>query len=126
MKIRVLLFLVFCVGSGYSQEEVQDVAKKQGRVLFATTTTSTTTMSTYALCWKAVSVAQTAVYGCKRKRSFPLLDSVPSSDGDTAQLSPTRSISEEDVSIDKVPLKNNRSSRSHNVCQSVTKCYFTS
>ena len=103
MKIRVLLFLVFCAGSCYSQEEGQNVAKKQGRVLFATTTTSTTIMSTYALCWKAQSAAQTALYGCKRKRSFPLLDSLPSSDGNTAQLYPTKSLSEADVSIDEVP-----------------------
>ena len=102
MKIRVLLFLVFCAGSCYSQEEGQNVAKKQGRVLFATTTTSTTIMSTYALCWKAQSAAQTALYGCKRKRSFPLLDSLPSSDGNTAQLYPTKSLSEADVSIDEV------------------------
>ena len=103
MKIRVLLFLVFCAGSVYSQEdEGRNVAKKKGRVLFATTSTTTTIMSTYALCWKAQSVAQTALYGCKRKRSFPLLDSIPASDGNTAQLAPTRSVSEEDVSIDEV------------------------
>ena len=130
MKLKILLFLVFCAGSCYSQEaeEGQRASRRQGRVLFATTTTSTTTMSTYgntglwlvntghvtwkltsdwsaALCWKASVVAQTGVYGCKKKRSLPvsyILDSIPSSDADTEQLAPTKSLSEEDFSIDEV------------------------
>merc|ERR1712150_80144 len=106
MKLKILIFLVFCAGSCYSQEaeEGQRASRRQGRVLFATTTTSTTTMSTYALCWKASVVAQTGVYGCKKKRSLPvsyILDSIPSSDADTEQLAPTKSLSEEDFSIDE-------------------------
>ena len=104
MKARILIFLVFCAGLCHAEEIEggQKIKKRQGRVLFATTTTSTTTASTYAICWKASVAAQTAVYGCKKKRSFPFLDNVPTSDGDTAQLAPTKSLSEDDISIDEV------------------------
>ena len=104
MKARILIFFVFCAGLCYSEEIKEKATRRQGRVLFATTTTSTSTASTYAICWKASAAAQTAIYGCKKKkRSFPFLDNVPTSDGVTAaQLAPTKSLAEDDFSIDEV------------------------
>ena len=78
---------------------------RQGRVLFATTTTSTTTESTYAICWKASFSTVTGLYGCKRKRStdrFTFRDDVPSHNEEIPQLSPTKSLTEDDISIDEV------------------------
>ena len=109
MKIKILLFLVFCAGFCYSQEAGAGpkVLKRQGRVLFATTTSTTTTVSTYALCWKASVAAQTGIYGCKKKRSLGknLLNSFPASKSDAALLAPTKSISDLDVSLDEVTKK---------------------
>ena len=104
MKARILIFFVFCAGLCSSEEIKEKAIRRQGRVLFATTTTSTSTASTYAICWKASAAAQTAIYGCKKKkRAFPFLDNVPTSDGVTAaQLAPTKSLSEDDFSIDEV------------------------
>ena len=105
MKIKILLFLVFCAGACYSQEaeDGQKVPKRQGRVLFATTTSTTKTVSTYALCWKAQSAAQTGVYGCKKKRSLAklILNNSPTSKSDAALLAPTKTISGLDDSLDE-------------------------
>merc|ERR1712045_858559 len=101
MKIKILFFLVFCAGSCYCDEESQP---RQGRVLFATTTTSTTTESTYAICWKASFSTVTGLYGCKRKRStdrFTFRDDVPSHNEEIPQLSPTKSLTEDDICIDE-------------------------
>lgn len=109
MKIKILLFLVFCAGACYSQEAGTGPKdpKRQSRVLFATTTSTTTTVSTYVLCWKAANAAQTAVYGCKKKRSLgkKLLDSLPTGKSDASLLAPTKSISDLDVSFDEVTQK---------------------
>ena len=106
MKLRILLFLVFCAGSCHSLEagEGEKETRRQGRILFATTTTSTSTVTTYSVCWKASVAAQTAVYGCKRKRSLHSLleSSVPKSDEGSALVSPSRSLEDEEFSIEEV------------------------
>merc|ERR1719323_2143076 len=105
MNIKILLFLVFCAGACYSQEAgtASMVPKRQGRVLFATTTSTTITVSTFELCWKASVAAQTAVYGCKKKRSLgkKLLDSFPTGKSDASLLAPTQSIPDLDVPFDE-------------------------
>ena len=69
--MRSVILLVFlCI----SLSLAEDGDERDGKLLFATTMTSSTTVSTSAICYVASHVSSTAMYGCKKKKSLNIYD----------------------------------------------------
>ena len=69
--MRSVILLVFlCI----SLSLAEDGDERDGKLLFATTMTSSPTVSPSAICYVASHVSSTAMYGCKKKKSLNIYD----------------------------------------------------
>ena len=68
-----LLFITFIASSGLTNgQEALSSSAKSPRLLFATTKTTTSTLTATTICWKPLTASATVVLACKKKkREFP-------------------------------------------------------
>ena len=100
-----LLFITFIASSGLTNGQEASSAKSP-RLLFATTKTTTSTLTATTICWKPLTASATVVLACKKKkREFPgfSINDNPVSVLDTEDIKITKTYEEfeDDIKVSK-------------------------